>query len=223
VNNASSTETISTGGQNRAAFVLQGSETNGPDSPATTVNGAKFAGATLISDSISPPQSPSSAAAISPFDSGNGVVLSSIHLHSNLFALGNSGDQGNSPPADGEIATAAADVKLIGDVIFVDLSSARQLLKSGMGPASIAVSADFMKTLLLSDATALAQVANAAAARVDVEIKMLRKEFGIFAGLGLVIGIYTLKGRKDLDASVPAKKRRKFLAVGDADSTVFPG
>jgi subtilase family serine protease len=76
-------------------------------------------------------------------------------------------------------------------------------------------SAQFVEKLVISDATALAQVANTLAARLYEQNAMVWKEFAGLLGAATIVGMHVARGRPA--SGVPARKRKdqKFLCIGE--------
>jgi len=95
----------------------------------------------------------------------------------------------------------------------------------GFNSASTAgASAQFVEKLVISDAAALAQVANTVAVRLYEQNAMVWKEFAGLFGAAMIVGMHVARGRPASQVSARKRKDQKFPCVGEgAGGAMEPG
>jgi hypothetical protein len=81
--------------------------------------------------------------------------------------------------------------------------------------SSVGASSQFVEKLVISDAVALAQVANTLAVRLYEENAMIWKECAGLLGTAVIVGMYGAWGRPASLAPVRRTRNQKFLCVGE--------
>jgi hypothetical protein len=81
--------------------------------------------------------------------------------------------------------------------------------------SAIGASARFVDKLVISEATALAQVANTLAVRLYDQDAMIWKESAGLLGAAIIVGMHAARGRPASQVPVRRRKNQKFLCVGE--------
>jgi hypothetical protein len=99
--------------------------------------------------------------------------------------------------------------------VDAEIAAATGLFRGFNAASTAGASAQFVEKLVISDATALAQVANTLAVRLYEQNAMVWKEFAGLLGAAMIVGMHVARGRPP--GQVPARKRKnqKFLCVGE--------
>ncbi|MGD0138013.1 MAG: S53 family peptidase [Tepidisphaeraceae bacterium] len=99
--------------------------------------------------------------------------------------------------------------------VDAEIAAAAGFFRGFNGVSTAGPSAQFVEKLVISDATALAQVANTLAVRLYEQNAMAWKEFAGLLGAAMIVGMHAARGRPA--SGVPARKRKnqKFLCVGE--------
>jgi subtilase family serine protease len=99
--------------------------------------------------------------------------------------------------------------------IDAEIAAATGFFRGFNAMSTTGASTQFVERLVISDASALAQVANTLAVRLYEEDSMIWKESAGLLGAAMIVGMHVSRGRPA--SLVPARKRKsqKFLCVGE--------
>ncbi|MGA2439715.1 MAG: S53 family peptidase [Tepidisphaeraceae bacterium] len=99
--------------------------------------------------------------------------------------------------------------------IDAEIAAATGFFRGFNAMSTAGASTQFVERLVISDASALAQVANTLAVRLYEEDSMIWKESAGLLGAAMIVGMHVARGRPASQVPVRKRKNQKFLCVGE--------